>query len=137
MRSKINWILGSLIALLGGCRAPQKTIQQEVVTLYGIPYATYDISGKVINKQRKPIEGASVTVKGYRNTSMGEMVQTNEKGMFHITASDFPTDTINIVVSTPNAIDSVQHKTSYKKEKEGRGFYRGECEIETTIKLKQ
>jgi hypothetical protein len=57
--------------------------------------------------------------------------------MFHITASDFPTDTINIVVSTPNAIDSVQHKTSYKKEKDGRGFYRGECEIETTIKLKQ
>lgn len=96
MRSKINWILGSLIALLGGCRAPQKTIQQEVVTLYGVPYATYDISGKVINKQRKPIEGASVTVKGYHNTSMAEMVQTDEKGMFHITASDFPTQSISL-----------------------------------------
>lgn len=137
MRKKINWILGGLIALVAGCKVQQKVENPKVVALYGVPYATYDISGKVINKQRKPIEGASVTVKGYHNTSMGEMEQTDERGMFHITASDFPTDTINIVVSTPNAIDSVQHKTSYKKEKEGRGFYRGECEIETTIKLKQ
>ena len=82
-------------------------------------------------------KASSIIVKIPVDTSMAEMVQTDEKGMFHITASDFPTDTINIVVSTPNAIDSVQHKTSYKKEKEGRGFYRGECEIETTIKLKQ
>ena len=136
MRNKLNWILGSLIALLGGCKAPQKAVQQEIVTLYGVPYATYDISGKVINEQNKPIEGASITVKGYRNAAMGETVQTDKKGMFYVTVSDFPTDSVNIVVSTPNATDSVQHQTSYKKEKERRGFYRGECEIETTIQLK-
>lgn len=141
MRRKINWILGGLIALISGCKAPLKTAADtKVVALYGVPYATYDISGTVIDTKGKPIADAKVVVKGYNNQAIGDTLQTDKRGKFSTTASDFPSTTINIVASDTHgqhATDSVQHTTSYKKNQEGRGFYRGECEIETTITLKE
>lgn len=139
MRNKINWILGALIAIISGCKPTQKAIQQEVVALYGVPYATYDISGKVVDQEGDPIEGASIIVKGYNNQVMGDTLISNKKGLFSTTISEFPTSEINIVAHDKNEkfhSDSVQHSTTYKKDEEGRGFYRGKCEIKTTIRLK-
>ena len=139
MRRKINLILGSLIALLSGCKAPQKTVQQqEVIALYGVPYATYDVSGKVVDQKKKPIADAKVVVKGYQHHAISDTLRTDDKGHFSTTISDFPTDTIWVVAEDQHtqATDSTEHKTSYQKKNAERGFYSGECEIKTTITLK-
>ena len=140
IRQIINTLLGGLIALLAGCNTPKKATQtNSVVVLYGVPYATYEISGKVINKKNKPIEGAKVVVKGYANQVIGDTVITDKKGQCLLTKSAFPTDIINIVVQSPtehSPTDSVQHGATYTKDKEERGFYRGNCKIKTEIKTK-
>lgn len=140
MRNKINIILGGLIALLSGCNTPKKAVQNnKVIAIYGVPYATYDISGTVLNKKNKPIEGAEVVIKGYNNRVIGDTITTNKQGEFELHESAFPTDMINIVVADPEGqykTDSIQYPASYEKTQEGRGFYRGECKIETEIKVK-
>jgi putative lipoprotein (rSAM/lipoprotein system) len=137
MRKKINWILGGLIALLGGCKSSLPNTQPKIVVMYGVPYASYNISGKVINEQNQPIEGASITIKGFHNRAMGDIIQTDKTGKFHLETSGMPTDSINIVVSTTELMDSVQHATSYQTQETTSGFYRGTCEIETTVTLKK
>ena len=140
MRKRINIILSTLIALLSGCNPPKKALKgPTVVAIYGVPYATYMVEGTVKNEQNMPIEGATIVVKGYNNQIIGDTIVSDNKGKFELTTSAFPTNTINIVVADPNnqyETDSVQHTTTYTKEQEGRGFYRGECKIETEIKLK-
>lgn len=140
MRKQINIILSTLIALLSGCNPPKKALKgPTVVAIYGVPYATYMVEGTIKNEQNMPIEGATIVVKGYNNQIIGDTIVSDKKGKFELSKSAFPTKTINIVVADPNnqyETDSVQHTTTYTKEQEGRGFYRGECKIETEIKLK-
>jgi putative lipoprotein (rSAM/lipoprotein system) len=140
MRTKINILLGGLIAILSGCNTPKKAVTNpKVVAIYGVPYASYDISGTVLNKKNKPIEGAEVVIKGYNNRVIGDTISTNKQGEFELHESAFPTDMINIVVSDPSRqfkTDSIQHTATYEKTQDGRGFYRGECKIETEIKVK-
>jgi putative lipoprotein (rSAM/lipoprotein system) len=140
MRTKINILLGGLIAILSGCNTPKKAVTNpKVVAIYGVPYASYDISGTVVNKKHEPIADAKVIIKGYNNQVIGDTIITNKEGEFELQSSTFPTANINIVVvdgRDETVKDSVQHKTSYVKEQEGRGFYHGECKIETKIKLK-
>lgn len=140
MRKRINIILSTLIALLSGCNPQKKAVQgPTIIAIYGVPYATYMVEGTVTNEQNIPIKGATIVVKGYNNQIIGDTIVSDKKGKFELTKSAFPTNTINIVVTDPTnqyEIDSVQHTTTYTKEQEGQGFYRGECKIETEIKLK-
>ena len=140
MRKRINIILSTLIALLSGCNPQKKAVQgPTIIAIYGVPYATYIVEGTVKNEQNIPIKDATIVVKGYNNQIIGDTIVSDKKGKFELTKSAFPTNTINIVVADPTnqyEIDSVQHTTTYTKEQEGQGFYRGECKIETEIKLK-
>ena len=141
MRKKINILLSGLIAILSGCNTPKKAIQPTNVasTLYGIPYATYHVSGKVVNSKNKPIKNTPVVIKGYSNQIMGDTLYTNTKGQFETTVSAFPTTEVNIVVTNPTnqqPLDSVQHPATYTRKTAGSGFYRGECNIQTEIKIK-
>lgn len=139
MRRKINWILSGLIALIGGCKPAQKAVQQSVVTLYGVPYATYHINGQVLNEEGKAIKNTTLVIKNTHKQVIGDTLMTDKKGEFILSASAFPTDEINIVIMDPitqQPIDSVQHTATYQKDEETRGFYRGECKLETTITVK-
>lgn len=140
MRKKINVLLSGLIALLSGCNSPKNVIQaNEVIALYGVPYATYNLRGQVIGHKNKPIKGAPIVIKGYKNETISDTLYTDKKGQFEATISAFPTQEINIVVLDPisrQPIDSTQHATNYTKKQVGRGFYQGECNIQTEIKVK-
>ena len=140
MRKRINILLSSLIALLSGCNSPKKAVQETtIVAIYGVPYATYMVKGTVKNEQDVPIKGATIVVKGYNNKIIGDTLVTDKKGQFELTESAFPAEMINIVVIDPTKqyeTDSLQHTATYTREQEKRGFYRGECKIETEIKLK-
>jgi putative lipoprotein (rSAM/lipoprotein system) len=140
MRKRINIILGGIIAILSGCNTPKKVVQEnQIMALYGVPYATYEIEGKVVNKKNQPKKATPIIIKGYRNQIIGDTIYTNNKGEFATTASAFPTQEINIVVTDPQTkqpLDSTQYPVTYATDQKGRGFYRGTCKIKTEIKIK-
>ena len=80
MRKKINVLRSGLIALLSGCNSPKNVIQaNEVIALYGIPYATYNLRGQVIGHKNKPIKGAPIVIKGYKNETISDTLYTDKK----------------------------------------------------------
>lgn len=130
--------MGGLIAMLSGCKPAQKAVQQAVAVLYGVPYATYDIRGKVVDERGKGVKDAQVVVKGHSGQLIGDTLLTDKKGRFEVKADAFPAQEITIVVSTQEtqqALDSVKHTANYEANEDKPGFYRGECKIDTTIKL--
>lgn len=139
MRRRINIIIGTFIALLSGCKPSQKAImqQQQVVTLYGVPYATYHIQGTVTDPNKQPLKDMQVVVKGYKRQVIGDTVTTNKDGAFDTTISDFPTDTLHIVVQDPS--DNYKADSTVialpKAAPNANGFYRGEHHVETNIQL--
>lgn len=138
MRKRINILLGSLIALVSGCTTPKKAAaEMKVVALYGVPYATYDISGTVTKKQ-KPAKGIPVVVKGNQNHVIGDTLYTDNKGQFHMVKADFPTVDIQIVAHDPHTLqptDSVQLTAEYDRTPSARGFDRGLCTVKVEIEL--
>lgn len=141
MRKKINIIIGALIALLSGCKPTQKTImqQQPVVALYGVPYATYHIQGTVTDTDHQALKDMQVVVKGYKKQIISDTIKTNHTGAFDATVSDFPTDTLHIVVQDPSGHYSADSTTMVLPTAgaNASGFYRGEHHIETNIQLKK
>lgn len=141
MRKKINIIIGALIALLSGCKPTQKAMmqQQAVVTLYGVPYATYHLHGTVTDTDDQPLKDMQVVVKGYKKQVIGDTITTNEKGAFDATVSDFPTDTLHIIAHDPSGHYTAD-STAIALPQAGSnasGFYRGEHHVETDIQLKK
>ena len=139
MRTKINLILSALIALFSGCKIQAKIPAHKVVAIYGVPYATYEVKGTVIDKQANSVQGAKVVIKAGQHNLIGDTVITNQKGEFEVFDSAFPTNELNIVVHDPQSglpIDSVQHKTKYKEDTNEQPFYSGKCTISTKIKIK-
>ena len=141
MKKKINIIISALIALLSGCKPTQKTImqQQPVVALYGVPYATYHIHGTVTDKDNQPLKDMQVVVKGYKDKVIGDTITTNATGTFNTCVSDFPTDTLHVVVHDPSR-QHLSDSTAIALPQAGtnaQGFYRGEYHVETDIHLKK
>lgn len=139
MRKRFNILLSGIIALLSGCVTQKKAAQEStIVALYGVPYATYDISGKV-TQNNHPVADIPIVVKGHNNQQIGDTVHSDKKGQFQIIQSEYPTSEIKIVAYDPNTLqptDSLQVPTEYTNQQSGRGFYRGECKIEIEIPLK-
>ena len=141
MRKRINIIISALIALLSGCKPTQKAImqQQQVVALYGVPYATYHIQGTVTDTDNQPLKDMQVVVKGYKKKIISDKITTTKNGVFGATVSAFPTDTLHIVVQDPSgqyAADSTAIELP-KSGSNASGFYRGEHHVETNIHLKK
>ena len=141
MRKKINIIIGAIIAILSGCKPTQKTImqQQQVVTLYGVPYATYHIKGTVTDTDNNPLNNMQVVVKGKGQQVLGDTINTNKKGAFEATVSNFPTDTLHVVIQDPNGHYTADSTTIVLPQvgSNARGFYRGEHHVEADMQLKK
>jgi hypothetical protein len=62
MRIKINLILGALIALLSGCKAPQEAVQQNAIrVMYGPP--------AYFQQQAQPSDTTDNNVESEKNNS--------------------------------------------------------------------
>lgn len=73
-------LLNSILLLLGFSSCDNNEPQ-----MYGTPYATYSLKGKVIDAQRQPIRDIEVELKGVRNTlsyNRAEPLKTNASGEF-------------------------------------------------------
>lgn len=113
----LNLLLAPVLAMLGfsGC-------DNNVVCLYGSPYAKYDVKGTILNEEGKQLEGMKVTskeiytnenVEGYFGHELNT-TSTDSKGQYQATGNwtgFHPGNTLlRIVVEDPQhvyATDSV------------------------------
>lgn len=136
--AQINVLIGVLLTFLGCGTTKQRPVSDRVMCLYGVPTATYKMSGTVTNQQRRPISNAQVVVKGYKNRAITDTLTTDKKGRYQTEYTGFPTDTLNIVVTDPNGIystDSVQVPVPLSET--NSVFDQGVQDIKTNIKLQK
>lgn len=117
---KLNLLLGAIVGILTGCAGSKKAADHsdEVVAMYGIPMASYQVSGKISNADRQPVRNAQVVVKGYKNYAIGDTIVADEQGRYNAQLEGWPCDSINIVATDPQSgkTDSVQVKVKYDKQ---------------------
>ena len=123
-----NWLVLSLLSLLGfgACRStkdlkPDRPVAQpgaparsEIVLMYGVPTANYQIKGRVVNGQGHPVQGIQLlrlergmeatpdalhgdpdAVRAYIRDNA---VTSVSDGTFHIRFSERPADTLRLLV---------------------------------------
>ena len=80
-----------------------------------------------------------VVVKGYKKQVIGDTITTNKKGAFEATVSNFPTDTLHVIIQDPNGHYTADSTTIVLPQvgSNARGFYRGEHHIKTHFQLKK
>lgn len=135
---RINLLLGTLIGVLTGCsskRVNANTAEDQIMAMYGIPVATYQVSGTVQDANKKPVRNAEVIVKGYKNFPI-DTLHTNGKGKYQATIEGWPNDTLNFVAIDPQTgqQDSVQAATEWQSE---QGFRSTAKPIRADIRLRK
>lgn len=117
---RLNLILGTVVGVLTGCGSSKKAADRsgEIMAMYGIPMAHYQVSGTVRNADNRPVEGAQVVVKGYKNFAIGDTLLTNTQGRYSGELEGWPNDSINVVATDPHTqkADSIQVKVKYDKQ---------------------
>ena len=133
-----NWFLVSLMSLLGfsGCRStqelkteetpadpqpaerpqvnPRPTPRSEIVLMYGVPTANFQIKGKVVDSKNAPVKGIQVLrlergmdatadsiigdATAIKNYTGNNAVTTAADGSFSINFSDRPYDEVRLLV---------------------------------------
>ena len=134
MRRRIDLVLSALVMMVCGCKTSHKMMQQPTSTvLYGVPYATYDVKGRVVDANGEGKEKVPVVIKGYRGKQVGDTLLTNAGGRFEAQADGFPTDTLWLVADEKDSTAVVINRIGENAE----GMYRGEHKIDATIRMKE
>ena len=81
------WLLNSILLLLGfsSCDGDDNGNVGEQLLMYGMPYATYSLKGKVVDAQKQPIPDIEVKIKIGRGDvyySQIAPLKTNSSGEF-------------------------------------------------------
>lgn len=118
---RLNVMLGAIVGVLTGCGSCQTTTNRsdEVMAMYGIPMASYQVSGTVRNAQNEPVADAQVVVKGYKNFAIGDTVRTNAQGTYNARLEGWPVDTVNVVATDPATQKSDSAQATVRFEREG------------------
>lgn len=134
MRRRIDLILSAVVMMVCGCKTSHKMMQQDTPTvLYGVPYATYDVQGRVVDAHGHGMENVAVVMKGYRGKQVGDTLLTNAGGRFEAQADGFPTDTLWLIADEKDSTAVVINGRGENAE----GMYRGEHKIDATIRMKK
>ncbi len=131
--SFINRSLAALLALLGfqACEFPEK---------YGVPYADFQVQGKVTDTKQEPLKDILVAIEisdGY--SGLRDTLYTDESGKYHWKGGAFPLDSAKIVVNDTTgkyASDSTKVALSYDRS-QAHGWYDGVASAEADFELKE
>ena len=135
------WLLNFILLLLGfsSCDGDDNGNVGEQLLMYGMPYATYSLKGKVVDAQKQPIPDIEVKIKeGYggvyynqiaslKTNSSGEFVfkeNLTAEGKFRLVARDadgaangsFKSDSIDITTDKPSGGDGWFRGTTSKED---------------------
>ncbi len=136
--AQVNVLLGAVLALFGCGSKRAAAVENQVVCLYGVPTATYKVSGTVTGEKHKPLKDVQVVVKGYKNYPITDTLRTDNKGRYTADYTGYPTDSLNIVVTDPSGeykADSTKIEVPWK---EGVSvFDQGEQTFKQDVQLKK
>lgn len=136
--AQVNVLLGAVLALFGCGSKRAAAVENQVVCLYGVPTATYKVSGTVIGEKHKPLKDVQVVVKGYKNYPITDTLRTDNKGRYAADYTGYPADSLNIVVTDPSGeykADSTKIEVPWK---EGASvFDQGEQTFKQNVQLKK
>ena len=136
--ARVNVLLGAVLALFGCGSKRAVAVENQIVCLYGVPTATYKVSGKVTNEKHKPLQDVQVVVKGYKNYPITDTLRTDHKGRYAADYTGYPADSLNIVVTDPSGeykADSNQIEVPWQ---EGASvFDQGEQTFKQNVQLKK
>lgn len=136
--AQVNVLLGAVLALFGCGSKRAAAVENQVVCLYGVPTATYKVSGTVTGEKHKPLKDVQVVVKGYKNYPITDTLRTDNKGRYTADYTWYPTDSLNIVVTDPSGeykADSTKIEVPWK---EGASvFDQGEQTFKQDVQLKK
>ena len=135
------WLLNSILLLLGfsSCNGDDNGDVGEPLLMYGMPYATYSLKGKVDDAQKQPIPDIEVKIKigrggdyhsqiaPLKTNSSGEFSfkeNLTSEGKFRLVARDadgavngsFKSDSIDITMDKPSGGDGSWFQGSASKE---------------------
>ena len=128
------WLLNSILLLLGFSSCDSNESE-----MYGTPYATYSLKGKVVDAQKQPIPDIEVKIKigngsvyyspiaPLKTNSSGEFVfkeNLTDEGKFRLVARDadgaangsFKSDSIDITTDKPSGGDGWFRGTTSKED---------------------
>lgn len=140
--SFINRSLAALLALLGfqACESfPDK--YGVPAPEYGVPYAEFEVQGKVTDTKQEPLKDILVAVEISDNGYSGlrDTLYTDESGEYHWKGGAFPLDSAKVVVNDTTgryASDSTKVALSYDRTKAGH-WYEGVATAEADFELKE
>ena len=136
--ARVNVLLGAVLALFGCGSKRAVAVENQVVCLYGVPTATYKVSGKVTNEKHKSLQDVQVVVKGYKNYPITDTLRTDRKGRYAADYTGYPADSLNIVVTDPGGeykADSVQIEVPWQEG--ASAFDQGEQTFKQNVQLKK
>ena len=135
------WLLNSILLLLGfsSCDNDNNGNGDEPLLMYGMPYATYSLKGKVVDAQKQPIPDIEVKIKignggvyynpiaSLKTNSSGEFAFKENltiDGKFRLVARDvdgtangsFESDSIDITMDKPSGGDGSWFQGSASEE---------------------
>ena len=135
------WLLNSILLLLGfsSCDGDDNGNVGEQLLMYGMPYATYSLKGKVVDTQKQPIPDIEVKIKigngnvyynqiaSLKTNSSGEFSfkeNLTAEGKFRLIARDadgaangsFKSDSIDITTDKPSGGDGWFRGTTSKED---------------------
>ncbi len=105
------------------------------MAMYGIPVASYRVSGVVRDAQRNPVSGAQVVVKGYKNLPV-DTLTTDSKGRYSATLEAWPCDTLNLVATNPATAQSDSVRKAVEWE-DSKGFSSTAKPIRSDIQIRK
>lgn len=135
---RLNLFLGAAVSVLTGCgtkKSAASSAEDQIMAMYGIPVATYRVSGTVRDAQRKPVSGAQVVVKGYKNLPV-DTLTADAKGRYSATLEGWPNETLNFVATDPATAqsDSVQKTVEWEAS---QGFSSTAKPIRSDIRIRK
>ena len=116
---KINYCIGLIISLFSvacdNTTTPPIDPLDNFKDAYGVPYAEFQISGRIENSQKQAIKGIEVSIKQTNNPYKQDLLAkdtTDIDGSFEFNFTEFPVDELLI---TTHDIDSTENG-SYRRD---------------------
>lgn len=149
-RKGSNWALAGLLSILG-FSCSESDPNNDTTEEYGTPYATFEIKGKVQNKEGKEIPDIQIQIAAGRTNNSGgrydtipDLVKTDFKGEFNTNFSHAPVNNLKIIVTDTDkeANGSYLNKTEEINLEsddfvDGDKWYKGTAKKEITITLEE
>lgn len=96
-----NWVIAGLLSLIG-YSCSDSEIDDNLICMYGTPYGTFELKGKVLDNQKHPIPNVQILIRDSvpsRGWIKSDTIYSDNNGEIHWKLKDFPGYTYQLIAS--------------------------------------